>query len=749
MRKLVWFTWGFAAACAVGVYLVTATWLLPLCLVTMGSAIGCCFIKHTAGRAVKLVLVGAAAAFLWIFLFDKLYLSHARAYHGQEVETIVTVTDYSKTTDYGASADATIALDGRSYRVRIYFYDDTVLSPGDKILGNLSLRYTVDADSGASTYHKGNGLFLLGSYKEDFEIIRASQIPRKYFAAQLRRQITGILDSIFPEDTLALARALLIGDSSLLSYKENTDLSVSGIRHIVAVSGLHVSILFSLVFVFFGYRRVITPLIGIPVLVVFAALAGFSPSVVRACVMQGLVLLALMLDKEYDAPTALAFAVMVLLCVNPMTITSVSLQLSAGCMVGILAFSEKINTFLTDKKRLGPTKGKTIRARLKRWFVGSVSVTLSAMVVTTPLCAWYFGTVSIVGILTNLLTLWAVTYLFCGIMAACAAGALWLPLGRWIAWAVSWIARYVMGVAGVLASFPMAAVYTKSVYVVIWLVSCYVLLGVFLLCKRKRAFLLAASMVAGLMVAVFLSWLEPKLDQYRVTVFDVGQGQCILLQTGGQAYLVDCGSDGSVQAADQVSQTLLSQGISRLDGLILTHYDTDHAADVSDLLSRIPAQQIYLPDMDHENPVRQILENIYSDRIQWILEETQVPAGEGKLTLFPAEKQTSDNQSGLCILFQPENCDILITGDRDISGERDLLKQTQLPDLEVLVVGHHGSAYSTGIELLHATYPEIAVVSAGLNNRFGHPTQEVLNRLELFGCQVLRTDYMGTIIIRG
>lgn len=749
MRKLVWFTCGFAAACAIGVYLVAGWWLLPLCLVAVGGAVGCCFIKHTVGRAARLVLFGVAAAFLWMLLFDWFYLSHARAYDGQTVETTVTVTDYSCSTDYGASADASISLDGRSYKIRIYFHKDTVLSPGDQIQGSISLCYTVDADSGASGYHKGNGLFLLGSYKEDVQIIAATEIPGKYFASQLRRRITDLLDSVFPEDTLPMARALLLGDSSLLSYKENTDLAVSGIRHIIAVSGLHVSILFSLVFVFFGYRRVLTPLIGIPMLIVFAALAGFSPSVVRACVMQGLILLALMLDKEYDAPTALAFAVLVLLCVNPMTITSVSLQLSAGCMVGILAFSEKISTFLTDKKRLGSTKGKTLKARMKRWFVGSVSVTLSAMVVTTPLCAWYFGTVSIVGIFTNLLTLWAVTYLFWGIMAACAAGALWLPLGRWIAWTISWIARYVMGVAGLFSAVPMAAVYTRSVYIVIWLIMCYVLLGVFVLSKRKRALLLGGSMIVGLVVAVFLSWLEPRLDNYRVTVFDVGQGQCILLQTGGQNYLVDCGGDGSVQVADLVSQTLLSQGVSRLDGLILTHYDKDHAADAPDLLSRISTERIYLPEIQPDNKNRQDLIAEYSDQIQWIHDETVLSVGEGQITLYPAQLKTSDTQSGLCILFQAESCDILITGDRNISGERDLLKQACLPDLEVLIVGHHGSAHATGIELLHATYPDIAVVSVSRDNRYGHPTQEVLARLERFGCQVLRTDLMGTILIRG
>ena len=108
-----------------------------------------------------------------------------------------------------------------------------------------------------------------------------------------------------------------------------------------------------------------------------------------------------------------------------------------------------------------------------------------------------------------------------------------------------------------------------------------------------------------------------------------------------------------------------------------------------------------------------------------------------------------DNESSMCILFQGENCDILITGDRDAAGETDLLEKWEIPDLEVLVVGHHGASTSTGIELLNKTKPEIAVISVGENNRYRHPSQKILDRLNQMGCIIRRTDLEGTIIIRG
>ena len=749
MRKLVWIAVGFAAACVCGAYLVSGVWLLVLALCALAVGVCSLFIKNKAGFSARLAFFGAAAAFLWLFVFDVGYLSHARSYDGLTVDASVEVTDYSYETDYGVGADGEIVLSGKTYRIRIYLYEDIELSPGDRIDGALRLRYTAFGGRDAVTHHQGKGIFLLGYFRDGATVVKAKALPARYFPARLRQDIKNMLNQTFPADTLAFARALLLGDSSLLSYKDSTDLSVSGIRHVIAVSGLHVSILFSVIFVLAGYRRILTPIIGIPLLAMFAALAGFTPSVVRACLMQGLMLLSLALDKEYDGPTALAFAVLVMLGVNPLTVTSVSFQLSAGCMVGILSFSEKIHNYFLDPKRLGPAKGKSLKSRLIRWMVGSVSVTLSAMVTTTPLCAWYFGTISLVGILTNLLTLWVITALFCGIMAACIAGALWLPLGQGIAWLISWLARYVLMVARLLASLPFAAVYTQSTYIVIWLVLCYALLGVFVLIKYKHPVVLACCMAVSLCFAVGLSYLEPKLDNYRMTVLDVGQGQCILLQAKDRNYLVDCGGDSAEQTADLAAQLLLSQGVNRLDGVILTHYDADHAGGVEALLSRIPADMLYLPDVVDAGNIREPIVKAEAYPIQWITSEQTIVLSDGNITLFAGKESTSDNESGLCVLFQPENCDILITADRSTTGERALLEQTQLPDLEVLVVGHHGSKTSTGLELLNATAPEAAIISVGADNHYGHPAIEVLRRLERYGCRILRTDILGNIIIRG
>ncbi len=739
MRKLMWFTIGFTAACALGTYVFAGNWLLLLAVFCAALLLGMAFVFYGRGNGALLVVAGCIAGFLWLWIYNAVYLSVPEEYDGQIIHTSIEITDYSQQKEYGISARGVIKLEDKRYKINIYSYDLSALAPGDVIEGNIELLYTPNADW--SKNFSSSGIHLVGYTDETVVCKTADSVPAKYFAAKLRLQITQLLDELFQEDTAPFASALLLGDTDRLTYGTKTALSVSGIRHVVAVSGLHVSILFSLIYSFVGYRKILTPAVGLPILLLFAAVAGFTPSVNRACIMQALVIIAMIFDREYDSPTALSFAVLTMLAVNPVTVTSASFQMSVGCIVGIFLFCDRIQHYLREKIK--------VKSRVITWIVGCVSVTLSTMVTVTPFCAYYFGTVSIISVLTNILTLWAITILFCGIMICCILGAIWLPLGKGIAWLLSWLSRYVLLVARTGAKFPLAAVYTQSVYIVLWLIFCYCLLVIFLTRKKKQPCLFLCSVVLSLCIAVSASWIEPRLDSYRMTVLDVGQGQCILLQNEDHHYMIDCGGDYDAGVADLAAQTLLSKGITELDGLILTHYDTDHAGAAAYLLSRIPAKQLYLPDITDGSPIREYLTQSYNSRIQWVDSDENLALDEGQVMLIAGNREKSKNESGLCILCRMENCDILITGDRNTAGENALLEQMQLPDLEVLVVGHHGSASSTGFSFLAATTPDVAVISVGADNRYKHPAQETLDRLTLFGCQVLRTDLNGTIIIRG
>lgn len=738
MRKLMYFTIGFTAACAMAVYAETIRIRL-LCtalLLLFGAMAG--KDARPLHRA-ALVLLGCMAGFGWYWGYHQIYLQPAALLEGEPRNVEIRVSDYSWETDYGTAFDGRITLEGKPYQIRGYLNEEHALTPGDYLYGSFRFRLTTPDGERESSYYQGKGIFLL-AYQADAVTVVDYPPTRRDIPARIRQYVKEVLAETFPEDTHPFAKALLIGDTSDLSYETDTDFKISGIRHVVAVSGLHVSILFTLISILTFRKKWFTALVGFPVLLLFAAVAGFSPSVSRACMMSGLMLLAMLAGREYDGATALSFAVLVILAVNPLAVTSVSLQLSVASVAGIFLFESGIRKWMVSF--FGQLKGRTVKSFFVTWLTTSVSISLSAMVLTTPLCAWYFGMVSLIAPLTNLLALWVTSFLFYGIIAVVLLWS-WLPAGAvFLGKCLSIPVRYVLLVAKTMADVPMAAVYTASPYIVLWLIFVYVLLLAFLVSSNRKPLTLSCCAVIGLCIALIASWTEPMLSSVRFTVLDVGQGQCLLFQADGKNFLVDCGGDSDTKAADLAAQTLLSQGIARLDGLILTHFDRDHAGGVSHFLSRMETDLLILP-AEHND-----LKKTTSARIVYGTQDLQITAGDTIIRIFAPRFPGNSNEMSLCILFDTENCDILITGDRSGFGERSLLRYAQLPDVDILVAGHHGSRNATCEELLRAVKPEVICISAGQGNAYGHPAPELLQRLAAHGCTVYRTDQHGTIIIR-
>ena len=360
----------------------------------------------------------------------------------------------------------------------------------------------------------------------------------------------------------------------------------------------------------------------------------------------------------------------------------------------------------------------------------------------TPLSVYYYGTVSLVSLAANLLVVPAVSGVFYGIMLACMTGGA-------VGGAVSLLIRYVFAVTALLGELSLAAVYTRSVYVAVWLVFVYVLIAGLALCRPGRVWPGVCCAVLGLCLALTLSWAEPLMDDYRVTVLDVGQGQSVILQSRGSTFLVDCGGDEDQDAGERAADALLAMGIRRIDGLILTHYDRDHAGGVAYLARRIGIDRVYLPRTEEGEMLDAVLEATAESERIWLDTDVEVRFGSCSIGIFAPEGEKSGNESCASVLFRGEKYDTLILGDMNAAAERKLLETRDLPDLELLIVGHHGSATSTSAELVYRTAPDIAVISVGGDNAYGHPAPEVLSRLALYGCTVYRTDTMGDFLFRG
>ncbi len=735
MRRIVYLALGFAAACALSLY--SDRWEIRLIGTGLVLLLGILAErKPGAVHRCFLSLLGCALGFAWFGGYTAHHVQPISDLDGETVECAIRVSDYSRETDYGSAVDGTIQVEGNTYCVMVYLKQVREVKPGDILNGLFRLRVTAQTGEDPSSYYQGKGVFLL-AYQKDELRLSSEECALRDVPAIIRYRIQGILETYIPSDCVAFAKALLLGDTSQLPYRVDTDLKVSGIRHVVAVSGLHISVFFAIISTITFRKRFLTALVGTPLLLLFAAVAGFTPSVTRACIMCGLMLVAQLLNKEYDGPSALSFAVLVMLAVNPYCIGSVSFQLSVASVAGIFLFAPGIREKLTV--RLKNEKWK--KYRLLRKLAAGVSVTIGAQILTIPLCAYYFGVVSLVGVFTNLLVLWTVSLTFCLLVAVCVLALVCLPLAVIAGSVAGVLIRYVLTAAKIMAAFPWAAVYTVSPYITIWLFFAYCLLLIYLVC-RKMAGAFTCCTILSLCLALTASWLEPCSSDVRFTVLDVGQGQCLIMQSGGRVYVVDCGGDSDTRSADAAAETLLSQGYSHIDGLILTHTDRDHAGGAENLLSRIRTDLLILP--------RQTQKIVVPKDTQVVIAEQnlEITDGSGRISIFAPAFHGEENEMSLCVLFDTEKCDILITGDRNAFGERSLLRHADIPNVDVLIAGHHGSKYSSCQELLEATRPQIVCISVGADNSYGHPAQEVLDRLSSFGCTVYRTDQQGTITIR-
>ncbi len=745
MRWLMWFAIGVAGGCAVGAYLFRGYGILILAGLCLLGMIPTVLLRRRWNGAVvaAVILLGTTTGCGLFYGYDALYIDYARELDGTVTEIHFRASDYNWKTEYGAAVDGTMQIQGRPYKLRLYLDEYYPITPGDELILPARLRLTDEGGASEPTFHRTNGILLLG-YQEDGARLIHGEPGLREFPGILRQKLKERINASFPEDTRGFARALLLGDKTGLSYEISLAFRISGVSHIVAVSGLHVSILFALVYAVTVKRRFLTGIVGIPLVLLFAAVAGFTPSVTRAAVMQIIMMLSLMVRREYDPPTALAAAVLVILGANPLTVASVGFQLSVGSVAGIYLFYSRIRKFLVT--RLGDrTKGKAMLAKLLRGAVSSTAVSLSATVLITPLVAYYYGLVSLVSILANLLVVPVISLVFYGIMLACITGG----FGVWIGKAVSVLIRYVFAVTGLLSKLPLAAVYTESVYIVFWLVLVYVLMVGLALCRPGRVWPGICVGVIGLCMSLVLSWSEPLLEDYRVTVLDVGQGQSVILQSRGSTFLVDCGGDYDQDAGEKAAEKLLAMGINRIDGLILTHYDRDHAGGISYLIKQIAIDRIYLPRTSETEMTAAVLDATADSEQIWLDADMELTFSSCSIQIFAPDGEKSGNESCASVLFHSEKYDTLILGDMSAAAERDLLEPRELPDLEVLIVGHHGSNTSTSAELVYRTAPDIAFISVGADNPYGHPAEEVLNRLALYGCEIYRTDLQGDLVFRG
>ena len=755
MRKLAWAAGSFSAAVFLACLLPRdRLWLWALILAACAVALGLT-LRGDGRRSALLAALCVALGLLWTQAHYALFITPTLSLAEQTRTVTVRVTDYPRHYAGYTLVPARLATAGLPRAgVSLYEYDGAcdAMEPGDEFEAEIRFRSGMQRYGEEIWNYAAKGVYLTGTVRGAPRVTGRWAYGFLYFPKTLAQRVKALVRRDFPADTAPLMTALLTGDKALLygDTRLSAAMRDAGLMHIVAVSGMHVSFLVGFVQLLFRKKRRAAA-VCIPLLLLFMPMAGGTPSVLRAGFMQILLLLAPLLGRENDRPTSLCAVLALLLAVNPQSAHSASLLLSFASMAGILLISPRVYGGLTARAQARGLFRHKLPSAVLRYLIANLSVSLGALAFTTPIAAFSMGCVSLVSPLTNLLCLWVVSVCFPLGFLACILGAAVPALGAAAAWLVSWGLRYVILVVEWLGAWRFAAVYTANPRIAAWLVSVYIIIALCWYFRGKRGFRILPTMIGTvslLLCAALLMAFADSRRALRFTALDVEQGQCLVLQIGGGVMLIDCGGPSSADAGTRAADYVESRFLKGVDVLLRTHLHSDHANGAEKLLWRVPVRLLLLPadaeDDDALLPGILAAAAARGTEVRFLSADQALSLGALHAELYVPQGGAGDNERGLIVSGHCGEYDFLVTGDAGIQTENQLLRRAELPREELLVVGHHGSRNSTGDALLRRTRPVNAVISVG-GNSYGHPTQEVLDRLAACGTAVWRTDRSGNV----
>lgn len=739
MRRLAVFAGGFS----LGVFLAQCLLRDGRALIGAGLALalglGALLLPWEWRRRCVVFLAALSLGLGWSWLYARQIQRPARELAGRTEEFTATLCGYASKSDFGARV--TVRLEGVPGRAALYAGEELLeLVPGQTVSGWASFRDAARIRDEDVTAFTAKGVFLLAYGRGELTAGEGTRSSFRWLPARLGRAMAERIRLLFPGEAAGFLTAILTGERDGVSEKACLALTEAGLNHILAVSGMHCGFLMALAGLLLQNRR-LQALLGIPLLAFYAALTGGSPSVLRACVMLSMPLLAILARRENDGPTSLLSALFLILLANPFAAASVGLQLSFAAMAGILWLTPRLyKGFCGEKKR-----GKAFR-----FLAVTFSASMGAMAFTVPLTAYYFGALVLIAPLSSALCLWAASWAFSFGLLSVFVSFLCPPLGALLALPARLAAEYILLAAGLLSKVPGHAVYTANPYLKYWTAYAYLLFAAAYLARRtgRRKYALASVLAALTLFLTVRLGAARYSNDLDALMLDVGQGQSVVLASGGTFALVDCGSANSWKnPGEAAARQLASMGCKRLSFLILTHYDKDHVSGVEGLLDRLETDMLLVPEGEDDAGLREAVLSAAGEHgtaVYFITEAERLDFGRGALNVYPPVGGAGDNQRGLSVLASGGDGSFLITGDMDAATEKKLLEAYGLPSGGALAAGHHGSKYASSQALLEALRPETACISVG-SNSYGHPAEETLLRLARQGCAICRTDLHGTV----
>lgn len=633
----------------------------------------------------------------------------------------------------------------------------------------------------ARAYYREQGYFYL-LYEKNYTVLSAKENWYRSSLFRLKQRLHSVIQDSLPPRQAGVIQTMLLGDKFSLDRNVRQLYQQNGIGHLLAISGLHITILCMAFYQFLLFLRFPRPA-AVPVTLAmlwsYGELTGFSVSANRAVLMMCLYLFAGLVGCSYDLLSAMAFSALLILLQKPFAITSCSFLLSYAAILGIAVVHPVLQEcILGDEEQRRRRKRRLRRAEREERAAGlpgmfrlqyrkcreallqNMLLSISIQIATLPILLYFYYEIPTYGVLLNLLVL-PLAALLVVLAAAASLAGLFLPgAASFLFGTVSLILSFYESLCNLFFKLPMPVTLIgrpSAIRLALYLLCAVSAILAWRKCHGRRIPLILWA--AG--TAVLL--MPPLVPSLSMTVLDVGQGDGIIIHTSDQiTILIDGGSSSEKDVGEyRIKPYLKYHGIGTIDYMIMSHADEDHISGQKELLQNngkpgeIQISHLLLPEpaepYRQEEGYRQMLSLAQKAGVPVEIVHSGDTLVQSDLELLclhpdPGFDGGSANAYSTSLQFSWRGVRFLLCGDLEKTGE-EIVQGRLSGRYDVLKVSHHGSKNSSSDDFLERVAPTLSVISCGRKNRYGHPHEELLGRLGKNGSQVLRTDTQGAVTL--